>query len=393
MTFTTRTIRKSRGGVKLAAAASVLALVLAACGGAADDDGDTDAAETEAETEEEPEAEEEPDDDGEPDTDTDTGEEISVEMRIADGYPSVNPIVVGGADYFMERIVEEGAARGITVDIEYFGDQSLAGQAELLDTVGTGVADIGAVALSYFAEVVPAAGIAELPGLYDSPALGSPVFLQLIQEELMDDFIDGANVRPILVAALSPYNLFAVDNEILEPDDVAGLDIRSPGGVCDLAMEAVGANPIQMPVADQYIGLERGTLDGVVGPLANHRAYQIEEGTNYATNGLAMCGVSNMYMVNEDWFQSQPPEVQELILDIGLEASRNVGEFLETAEGEAIDYYRDYGMTVNDIEDRSAWDAALADVQDDWIALMDDQGIDGQALIDRWEELIAQEQG
>jgi hypothetical protein len=48
-------------------------------------------------------------------------------------------------------------------------------------------------------------------------------------------------------------------------------------------------------------------------------------------------------------------------------------------------------MTIAYIEDTSAWEEALAEIESQWIERMDGQGVDGQALIDRWNELVAEQ--
>ncbi len=368
-----------RRGLTVAAVGAALALVLAACGGA-DEAADEPAETEEPEEEEAEEAEEE-------EAEEPAALDLSVSFRVADGYPPSNPNVVGGGQFFIDRMIEEGAARGIEVEIDYFGDQSLATQAEMFDTIGDGVTDVGAVALSYFAEVVPGAGISELPGRFSDSYLGGQIMYQLIQEELLDEFL-AQNMRPLFVMALPPYNLFTIDGPIETPEDVAGLNIRSPGGVCSDSTEAIGANAVQMPVSDQYIALERGTIEGVNGPHSNLRPYQIEEGTNYATTNLALCSVTNMYLVNEDWFQSQPQEIQDLIIDVGIETNANVGNFLNDANIASQEYFVEYGMELNEV-DLGPWDAALADVQSEWVERMEGLGIDGQGLIDRWDEIEA----
>lgn len=389
MSGTVKARRDKRGRMRLAAAGLALGLVVTACGGNGDDGENASAAEETAaggENEAGSENEETAEAEGEGEA---TATDLELDITLADGYPSSNPNVIGGADDFRERIVEEGEKRGIAVNVEYFGDQSLASQAEMLDTVATGVADIAGVAFSYFAEVIPAVGISELPGRYESSEVGSQTLITLIQEEMMDDF-NAENLRPVFVGTLAPYELFSVDTPISEPADTEGLNFRSPGGVCDDAVTAVGGVPVQMPVSDQYISLERGTIDGVIGPHANHRAYQIEEGVGYATDGLALCSVPNMYIANEDWFQSQPPEIQDLITEVGEQTSQNWGAYLDSVEEETTQYFEEYGMEIAEIEDTGPWEEATAHIQGEWVERMDGFGVNGQALIDRWDELAAE---
>lgn len=314
-------------------------------------------------------------------------EPISVSITLADGYPAEHPNEVGGSTYFIDRVTELGAERNIEVEFEYLGASSLGDQSELFDLAADGVTDIAGAGMSLFAEAIPEVGVVELPALYDDTVVAAQIATRMYTEDLQDRFIDETGLRTLFVAALEPYQIFTIDAPVEAPDDIRGLSFRSPGGVCSFAMSALGGNPVQMPVTDQYAALQRGTIDGHTGPPGLQRPYQVEEVTNHVTDNLAVCGLANLWAVNESWFQSQDPRVQELLEEVGLEAAQNVGEVHATASTEALEYFADSGMNVYSVQDTSSWESALEDVTQQWIDEVSALGVDGEALIDRWNEL------
>jgi TRAP-type C4-dicarboxylate transport system substrate-binding protein len=348
-------------------------LALAACGDANGED--TEPAEEAAETESEGEEEE-----------AAPAEVETVEIRMADAFPASNPLVVGGADHFRE-LVDELSGESINIEIDYLGDQQLASADEMFDAARDGVGDIAAVTLAYVAEEIPQSGVAELPGSFDSSQAGSAAFWEFVNEELLDEFLE-RNVRPVFLGTLPPYQILTVDARAERPEDIQGLNLRSPGGVVSDATEAAGATAVQMPVQDQYVALERGTVDGVVGPPGNLIPYNTEEVVNFTTTNLSMGSATTIWIMNEDTWQSLSSEAQDVIRRAGDQTVENVSNFLDEAEQDAYELMADVGVDVYEVPDLEPWEQALAGVTDAWVARMDDMGFDGTALLAAWEAIL-----
>jgi tripartite ATP-independent transporter DctP family solute receptor len=119
---------------------------------------------------------------------------------------------------------------------------------------------------------------------------------------------------------------------IVRPEDLKGIKLRVPGGIWRVKMfQAYGANPSPMPFAEVYSALQAGVMDAQENPFTQIWSAKFQEVQRF----LSLTGhvyTPAYLIVNEDFWQKLPKDVQETIAKIAWAT----GDFARS-EGERLD--------------------------------------------------------
>ncbi len=279
------------------------------------------------------------------------------------------------------------------VSIEIYPSMTLGGSPpELVTQARDGVVDIVWTVNGYTSGLHPRSEVMELPNVYQGDARAANLALH----DMFDDYL-AEDYRGLEVMWLHTHGGMAfqmADTEVRTPDDVEGLDLRTPNRVGAYTIEELGASPVSIPVPELPQALSRGTVDGALIPFEIIPPLQLQEQTQYQIEGhdgfrfgTAMFNVS----MNQDRWDSLPGDIQ----DAFREASDRdwwgeVGDIWMGTEAWGIGIATDAGNEHIQLteDETAAFVAALEPVVERWIADMDSEGIDGAALVDRASELI-----
>ena len=112
--------------------------------------------------------------------------------------------------------------------------------------------------------------------------------------------------------AAAPYGFRSFTNNVRPlktAADLEGIRMRVPPSPMSLAMvEAMGGSPTPVPWEELYGALQQGVVDGQENPVGivfDYTFYQVQK---YLTVDNHQLGL-NTIMINEDFFQSLPPEL------------------------------------------------------------------------------------
>jgi len=119
---------------------------------------------------------------------------------------------------------------------------------------------------------------------------------------------------------------------IRTPADLQGLKMRVPPQlVYVLTAQVFGASPQEMPASEIYGALRTGVLDGQDNPPANIWDYNIYEVQDYMTVTHYATG-PDPFIVDLDWYDGLPPELQSKFDTIAAEAMQYSDELNRAAE-------------------------------------------------------------
>ena len=306
-----------------------------------------------------------------------------VTITLADHAPDTHPIVVGGVEPFIEAVEEAGGT------VEYFGNGELSSATDMLSTVQSNVANIAAVIFTYFPNDFPEAGVAELPGSFGTAVEGTEYLLEFMEAEMGGSF-ENAGTVPIFTTAFPVYQL-ATNEKLATPADVEGMVFRAAGGAVSQSVTALGAAPVSIPITDQYVALQRGTVDGVVGAFNQMTPYKTQEVVKYVTSNLQMGTSTVSWMANRSWYDSLTSEQQDALKAIGEDISAKVSAHLDKIEAAERDVMVAAGVEVYEIKDVAPWNSALSGVGGAWAAQVSTGDIDGEALLASWQTIVGQQ--
>jgi TRAP-type C4-dicarboxylate transport system substrate-binding protein len=291
------------------------------------------------------------------------------------------------------RQVEENA--GGAVKIEIFPAMSLGGRPpELVQQARDGVVDIVWTVNGYTPGLFPRTEVFELPGVYLNDIRAANLAMHDMFDEHLAEEYKGLEVMWLHVHA--GQGIMTVDKEVRSPADAAGMKIRIPTRTGAWVIEALGAQPLAMPVPEVPSALSKGVVDATLLPweiipplkLQNQIEYFIE-GHDETRLGTTTFQVS----MNQARWDSLPPEIQKAFRDAsGRDWWAEIAEVWRAGDDFGIKMATDAGRThvVLTEAETDALLEALAPVQDRWIEEVTAKGIDGAALVERAKALIAE---
>ena len=115
--------------------------------------------------------------------------------------------------------------------------------------------------------------------MHTNDAVATNLAIQdLYNEWLAEEYQD---VQPILIHVHAGNALHTVDKPVRTPGDLAGLKIRTPSRTGSFVLEALGANPVGMPVPQLPQALAKHVVDGTTIPYEISLPLKIHELVDY----------------------------------------------------------------------------------------------------------------
>lgn len=285
-------------------------------------------------------------------------------------------------------------ASGGRIAFEIFPSMSMGGAPpELFQQVRDGVADIVWTVLGYTPGVFPHAEVFNLPSVHS----GSAVVTNLAIQDLMDGPLaqDFADVHPLLVHVHSGQALHTVDVAVRSIDDVRGLKLRVPSRSGTWMIEAMGAEPVGMPVPDVPQAMSRGVLDGAFLPFEVALPLRLIDIAQYHTElagGHRFGTTTFLLAMNKDRYENLPADLRAIIdAESGAHLAREAGQIWDAVEPRVIALADERGNEVIYLDEAASapFLDAFAETEAKWLEEMAAKGIDGAALLAEAKAAVA----
>ncbi len=291
------------------------------------------------------------------------------------------------------RQVEENS-NGM-VKIEIFPSMSLGGRpAELVSQARDGVVDLVWTVNGYTPGLFPRTEVMELPTVYvNNPRSTNLALYDMFESDLRQEYT-GLEVMFLHVHA--GQGIHMTEKLVRSPDDMVGLDMRIPTRTGAWIIEALGSNPIQMPVPELPQALQKGVVDGAFIPWEIIPPLKLQEQTKYQIEGTDMTrfGTTTFQVsMNKARWDSLPENIQKAFKDAsGKDWWGQVGDIWRASDDFGIKLAVESGNEhiVLTPEETEAFNAALENVVDRWVAEVVEKGIDGQGLVEKARMLVAE---
>lgn len=287
-----------------------------------------------------------------------------------------------------EKIMEESEGR---IEIQHFPSMQLGGTPpQLIDQAIDGVADIVWTVAGYTPGRFPRAEVFEVPFTMTDAGAMSAAYWDLAEEQMMDD--DFKDFKVLGVWVHGPGVIHSSE-PISSPGDLNGVKLRAPTRVTNMLFGNLGATPVGMPVPAIPEALSKGVVDAAVIPWEVVGALKVAELVENHTEfeGNAIYTTSFIFAMNKEKYESLPDDLKEIIdRNSGAEFSRHAGAQMQADDAGPREAALDAGNNIITISEEEAeeWKAAAQSTIDQWVAEMDEKGIDGRALIARAKELM-----
>ncbi len=290
-------------------------------------------------------------------------------------------------DVWADKI--EAASDG-RIKIDRFPSMQLGGTPpELMDQAIDGVADVIWTVVGYTPGRFPTTEVFELPFMVGDAREASCAYWTMFEEHMADgEFKD----VKILGTWVHGPGMFHTADPVETPADLEGMKIRGGSRLVNQLLELTGATPVGMPVPAVPEGLSKGVIDGTTIPWEVTAALKIPELVENHTEfeGNALYTLTFVLAMNKDKYESLPDDLKAVVdANSGLEFSIFAGGTQADADGPARELAVEAGNSIFTVTDTTDWQKAVAPIYANWVADLNEKGIDGQARIDQAQSLMA----
>jgi TRAP-type transport system periplasmic protein len=259
------------------------------------------------------------------------------------------------------------------------------------DSVRDGLVDVSYVTASYTPARHPLPLIAELPGAGASAEINSVAFSRIHWK-----YLQAANeykgVKLLGVWTHGPGQMFLVKKPVTSVADLAGMKIRTGGGISEAAAKALGASPFVKPAPESYELLSSGIADGTFFPLESVKSFNLDKVVHYATffPGGFYSSSFGFFMNQEKWDKLAKQD-QDAILSVSGEVlARLAGKAWDAADKVSLDAMKAAGVQITEASPAFVADVRklTAPLAQEWIKSANAKGVDGaKAYAEFHEEL------
>jgi len=279
------------------------------------------------------------------------------------------------------------------IKVKIFPSMSMGGKPpELYRQVRDGAADIVWTLIGYTPGVFPRSEVFELPTVHRGDAAATNQAIQDNFKLIADDYKD---LKPILVHVHAGNAIHMRDKPVRTVADLKGLKLRTPSRTGAWLIEALGAEPVGMPVPALPQALSKGVVDGALIPFEIFLPFKLQELTKYSVEGAdgSRFGTSVfLFAMNKARYDGLPADLKAVIdANSGAAIAKNIGDVWNSIEapGEAAQMKSGGEIIKLDADAKASFDTLGAKVVERWVAESKSQGFDGKALVDAARASIA----
>ena len=217
------------------------------------------------------------------------------------------------------------------------------------DAVKDGLVDVSYVTASYTParHILPL--LPELPGGGATAEINSVAFSRIHWKHL-HAVGEYKGVKLLGVFTHGPGQMFNTKRPINKVEDLAGMKIRSGGGISEQMARALGASAFVKPAPESYELLSSGVADGTFFPLELINSFKLGTVVKYATlfpGGFY--GSAFGFFMNEDRWNKLAKEDQEAITSVSGEAlARLAGKAWDAADRAAFEEMKKVGIQITE---------------------------------------------
>jgi TRAP-type C4-dicarboxylate transport system substrate-binding protein len=218
---------------------------------------------------------------------------------------------------------------------------------------------------------------------------------------LMDEFPEMQDewqgVTVISVMMMPPTQLHTTDKAVKTPADIEGMKILGSEQMVNAALEAAGATPVQLDIADMTPSLQTGLIEGILNHFPVLMIFGALELTPYHTvfgDGGVNMNTATVIM-NTEVLEGLPNDLEKIIRNSGDIWLDKFTELTDQEIGAAQQIVEDNNHTVTRLSpsEIEAWyNLVKGPVHDQWIADCEAKGLPGQEVYDEALRLIAESQ-
>jgi len=186
--------------------------------------------------------------------------------------------------------------------------------------------------------------------------------------------------------------MFNTKRPITKIEDLAGMKIRSGGGISEEMARALGASAFVKPAPESYELLSSGVADGTFFPAESILSFKLGSVIKYATlfpGGFYSSAFG--FFMNEDKWNKLSKEDQDAIASVsGEPLARLAGKAWDAADAAAIEEMKRVGIQISEASPeliKGVQERAKV-IEDKWVKDANAKGVDGAKVLAEFREEV-----
>jgi len=268
------------------------------------------------------------------------------QLRISSFHPDTKSWNIALREF--GKIVEEKSNGQIKAS--FYPDSQLGDDRQGLEGVQSGSIEMTYTAL--LSSIEPNAAVIDLPYIFKDREHAWKVLDGPIGSKIVENLPEKSGIR-ILPGSFMENGFRNMTNNIkpiATPEDLKGLKMRVMQVKQFVVMfEAFGANPVPLSYSELYQALQTKVVDGQENPNENietAKFFEVQKYLSQTEHSFNVCPV----VINEAWWQSLTPELQELISAELANAVKKQRQLAQEADAKALEKLIAAGMQNNQVD-------------------------------------------
>lgn len=311
----------------------------------------------------------------------------TINIKLAHFFPNSHPVEADLVQPWAKAIKE--ATEGRVVITSYPG-QTLLPAPAIYDGVVDGTSEMGLSCFAYTRGTFPVLEAFELPGVtYSNSKVATKVAWEGIKELNPEEIQD---TKLMMIIATGPGDLYT-KKPVKTLSDLQGLELRATG-LSSKTLEALGASPVSMPQSEAYDSLAKGVVQGNLGPIEVLKGWNQAEVTKNVTKTPFLYNTLFFININKDTWNSISEKDQAAILAVNEKFMEEVAMNLWDNQNDAATKWatEEQGVEIFTLSDEETeiWKNKVQPIQDEFVNKMNEQGFEGEKILDTVKRLAEQ---
>ncbi|MBI3965842.1 MAG: TRAP transporter substrate-binding protein DctP [Chloroflexi bacterium] len=268
---------------------------------------------------------------------------------------------------FINKVREKSGGK---LEIRMHPASSLYNTTDIPPAMIDGRVEIGSFPTFGISDARPNLAVADLPFASSSEAEGRKVLEALIPYHKQE--LAKLGLVHLMTMPWPAQQLFTAKDPVRTVDDWKGRKIRTYSVESADFARAMGASPVTMPVAELYVGIQRGLAEGVLTSTLTIRSTKTFEVMKYANLWNWTGSPTELISVNKKAYDALPADLQKVLTDVMAQEKyqEKVWEPHKQANADALKAINEAGVQnvqVDAAELAKAKDIAKKTVWQNWL--------------------------
>ncbi|MEA1923938.1 MAG: TRAP transporter substrate-binding protein [Pseudomonadota bacterium] len=273
------------------------------------------------------------------------------------------------------------------IEITVYPGGTLTKAPQVYDGVVNGISDIGMSCFAYTRGRFPLLEGLDLPIGYPDGKTATKIATAVTKEFNPKEVQD---TKVLYIHAHGPGVLHTKKKPVQHLADLKGLKIRSTGLSAKI-VKTLGALPVAMPQGDTYEALQKGTVDGTIGPIEVLKGWKQGEVIKYSTDLPGIGYTTSMFVVmNKRKWQALPDNLKKIFADVSSEWVAVQGQAWDDADAAGRAYTLEKGNQIYTLSEAESakWQAKVKPILDNYIKKTTSRGLPGDKVVAKIKEML-----